>query len=109
MVRKTNITHDLARVDDIGRISRLLHALNEEQRITVLGYRDVPNYTPHQVASSLAAKALLNWTREQEGFYFLPTPPAVLIMYSTDERPGAQEECDRLIEALLALNVETSV
>ena len=30
-------------------------------------------------------------------------------MYSTDERPGAQEECDRLSEALPAFNVETTI
>lgn len=109
MVRKTNIIHDLARDDDIGTISRLPHAHNEEKRITVLGYRDVNNKTPYQVVSSPAAKALLNWTREQDGFYCLPTPPAVLIMYSTDERPGTQEECDRLSEALPAFNVETTI
>lgn len=35
---------------------------------------------------------MLEWSKKQEGHYYLPTPPAVLIIYNTGERDGADDE-----------------
>ena len=41
---------------------------------------------------SFKVKRLLEWSRKQDGYYYLPTTPAVLIIYNTEEREGADDE-----------------
>lgn len=47
------------------------------------------------------------WSEGQEGFFYLPTPPVVLIMYSTEDRQGAEDERLQLSEVLPDFNVQT--
>ena len=56
------------------------------------------------------AKRLLEWTKDsQEGFYFLPRPPQVLIMFNTAERHGANEEMMSIAEIMPKFNVHPTI
>lgn len=37
-------------------------------------------------------RRLLEWSKRMDGYYYLPTPPAVLIIFNTADREGADDE-----------------
>lgn len=82
--------------------------LTGKQRIDLLEHRDAKGKTPYQKSSN-TVRTLFRWIKRQQGFYFLPTPPTVLIMYSTENREGAEEECRDLLSILPKFNVKTTV
>ena len=66
-------------------------ALNETNRI---------GETAFSLATCESVKKLLEWSEEQKGFYYLSTPPTVLLMYSTSDRPGFDTEVMDFIDFL---------
>ena len=56
--------------------------------------------TAFALAKSLEVQSLLEWSVKQEGFYYLPTQPTVIVMYSSENRPGFDEEVDKFVKFL---------
>lgn len=55
----------------------------------MISFKNSADQTPLQVAQSFEIRNLLQWSLNQEGFYFLPSPPVVLMMYSTPHKEAA--------------------
>ena len=101
-----SVIHLLTHRRDSERLRKLLSALDPTQRQAILSLKDINNKTPLDVAFSYEVRQLLNWSSSQEGFYYLPTPPVVLIMYSTEDRQGAEEERMELSKVFPDFNVD---
>lgn len=101
----SSIIHLLSDRRDSGRLSKLLDAFDPSQREQILSYRDINGRTPREVACSYEVRQLLEWSSAQEGFYYLPKQPVVLIMYSTTDREGAEEERLELSKVFPQFNV----
>ena len=101
-----SVIHLLTHRRDSERLRKLLSALDPTQRQAILSLKDINNKTPLDVAFSYEVRQLLNWSSSQEGFYYLPTPPVVLIMYSTKDRQGAEEERMELSKVFPDFNVD---
>ena len=101
-----SVIHLLTHRQDSERLRKLLSALDPTQRQAILSLKDINNKTPLDVAFSYEVRQLLNWSSSQEGFYYLPTPPVVLIMYSTEDRQGAEEERMELSKVFPDFNVD---
>ena len=101
-----SVIHLLTRRQDSERLNKLLSAVDPSQRQAILSLKDINNKTPLDVAFSYEVRQLLNWSSSQEGFYYLPTPPVVLIMYSTEDRQGAEEERMELSKVFPDFNVD---
>ena len=56
--------------------------------------------TAFALAKSLGVQSLLEWSVKQEGFYYLPTQPTVIVMYSSEGRHGFDEEVNKFVEFL---------
>ena len=100
------IIHLLAEKRDHTRLHKLLQAFDDRQRQEILPYIDKSEKTAFEVARSYEIRQLLGWSSSQEGFYHLPTPPVVLIMYSTEDRQGAEEERMELSKVFPDFNVD---
>lgn len=72
-----------------------------------LAIKDIRGRTAVEVTRSYVVREQLMWSEGQEGFFYLPTPPVVLIMYSTEDRQGAEDERLQLSEVLPDFNVQT--
>ena len=68
-----------------------------EQRHLLLNHKDVDGKIAIEVARTDDIKHFLKWTSEQnDQHYFLQSQPNVIIMYTTDGRPGAENERSEL-------------
>ena len=66
-----------------------------------------PNYyrkKPSDLATETETQNLLLWAEDQIGYYTLVSPPNVLVIYSTDSRPGFEEELESLTNTLAILS-----
>ena len=81
--------------------------LDYKRRASILRHEDSNNKTPYQLTSSTALKNNLDPVTSI--FYFLPSQPEVLVIYSTDERHGAELECHQLCQALWKLQVNMTI
>ena len=65
--------------------------------------------SPLDFAKSFEFPNLISWSDAQEGFYYLPTPPSVLIMYTTSSSKNAEREKQDLIDAFPEFNVRVDI
>lgn len=104
-----NILHRLAcdLRDPTENLKELLNLLSTGQRQELLCQKDSNGNTPVMVARSLAVKELLDSSDTTESRnYFTPFPPTVLIMYTTLDRDGAEDERRNLEKVLPEFEVE---
>ena len=66
--------------------------MDSHLRNELLSTKNYADKIPQQLAQSFEIASLLEWSVAQEGFYYLPTPPAVIMMYSTLDRENADAE-----------------
>lgn len=86
------IVHLLVRQEEKTVLNNVLKAMDTELRNDMLSFKNYADQTPVQLAQSFEIQSLLSWSFEQDGFYYLPSPPAVIMMYSTLDREDAQLE-----------------
>lgn len=94
-----NLFHILAEnrvADSYEAMKKLLEASTVDIRNQFLSAHDFAGRTPLQLANTYKLRQLLEWSDSQEGFYYLQTPPVVLVMYSTENRDGAEQESQDL-------------
>ena len=107
---KTNLLHHLVDNHNFNMIHKLMYLASTAQIQRLLGLKDRNGKIPSELAQTDEIKALFSWVTAQhsERFYPLLTPPNLIIMYTTDGRPGAEAERDNLKKALphFILNVE---
>lgn len=106
-----NILHKLAirSTDELSlrKLEDLINLLNGGQCRTLLCQKDREGNTPTMRASTPAAKYLLECADStKSGSYYIPSPPTVLIMYTTQNRDGAEEERENLVKVLPEFEVE---
>lgn len=101
-----SILHMLARRNDSDRLLKLLNSLDSKRREELISSKDNSGKTALDVANSYSIRHILEWSFSQEGFYYLQTPPAVLVLYSTDERETAEQEMLELRRVLPQFNVD---
>ena len=101
-----SIIHHLTSRNDCARLRKVLQAFDDEQRQNILSHRNKSGKTALETAKPYEVRQLLAWSSSQEGFYYLPTPPVVLIMYSTEDRQGAEEERMELSKVFPDFNVD---
>ena len=94
--------HDLAQVillkeSDSRRVNQALLETNRNHK------------TPIDLATDAKLRTLLNWAREQVGFYPLLLPPKALMFYTTQNRAGHEKELESVVMALSRLSIETRV
>ena len=103
------ILHCLAERDDTKTMIKLLDAMGISKRENMLSAKNFCDLTTLDLARSYEFRQLIDWSRAQEGFYYLPTPPSVLIMYTTTNREGANKEKEALMQTFPVFNVEVDV
>ena len=100
------LLHQLAKRMELDLIGKLLQVTKDAAvQNSLLSKRNHAGETPLEEAQSYKVKRLLEWSDLQNGFYYLPTPPVVLLMAITTEREGAEEEIQRLDNAFPEFNV----
>ena len=57
------------------------------------------------MACDYKIRRLLEWSDAQEGFYYLLSPPVVLLMYTTENRDGAEQESQSIERAFPEFNI----
>lgn len=88
---------------------KLLNAMDENKRVDMLARKNFGGLTPMNLAKSYDFRHLIEWSEAQQGFYYLPTPPCVLVMYTTENRDGAEQERDDLLKALPEFNLRVEI
>lgn len=88
---------------------KLLDAMSFGKRADMLAQQNFGEQTPFDLAKSYEFRRLIDWSQAQQGFYYLPTPPSVLIMYTTANRDGAEIEKDDLLKAFPEFNVRVDI
>ena len=88
---------------------KLLNAMDENKRVDMLARKNFGGLTPMNLAKSYDFRHLIEWSEAQQGFYYLPTPPCVLVMYTTENREGAEQEKDDLLKALPEFNLRVKI
>lgn len=84
--------------------------LGEKHRLDALNKKNRRGETAYFTAKSDKIRELLGWSKQQEGFYHLSTPPTVLVMYSTTLRQDFDREIEDLLEVLRSeLNIVPTV
>ena len=101
--------HLTSKLDHYESTRRFLSKLSENDRIKALSCRNNNGKTPHGVAKSQRLKSMLSWAKKQKGYYYLPTAPEVLIMYSTIDREEAEEESNPLEQVLSGFRLQPTV
>ena len=101
-----SIIHHLTSRNDCARLRKVLQAFDDQQRQNILSHMNTSGKTALETAKPYEVRQLLAWSSSQEGFYYLPTPPVVLIMYSTEDRQGAEEERMELSKVFPDFNVD---
>ena len=86
------IVHLLVRLGEKVALSNVLAAMNAELRHDTLSLKNYAEKTPRQLAQSFEIAELLKWSVQQSGFYYLPSPPAVILMHSTEVE--GNEDCN---------------
>ena len=98
------VLHILAKqnenADIIKRFLNGLESFNPQCRIDALDKRNRRGETSYSVARSDGVRKFLWWSEYQDGFYYLSTPPVVLVMYSTTGRPYFDGEIRQLLDVL---------
>ena len=101
------ILHSLARrgTDDkyVVTLKRLLGEMSPGERSYWLNVENFAHKKPVEVCVSYETKLLLDCASMNQDRYFMPTPPQVLIFYSTINREGADQEAKNLEEAFHGL------
>ena len=95
----------LSQRGDRERLQKLLDSMDDEQRRFVMSLRDLSSKTPYDYAKEYRVRHLLEWSSRQDGFYYLPTPPKVILLYSTENRDGADSEVMALDKVLPRFNI----
>ena len=110
-VKNTCLLHWLAAKDEISKIRRILSNISEQQRHDLMAHTDEEGRTVQQVANTLGINQFLEWTTSQQltNHYYLSTPVAVLVMYTTVDRPDADDEAYKLQEILSEFKIYASV
>lgn len=98
--------HMLAQRGDCDRLQKLLDSMDDQMRNDMMSLKDINLKTPYNYATEYKVRHLLEWSSRQDGFYYLPKPPKVIVMYSTDDRDGAEQEVDSLEKALPKFRVK---
>lgn len=84
--------------------------MEDEKKQEMLSKLNFSGKTAQQTGDTYEIRQLLSWVQTQEGFYFMPTPPEVLIFYSTHKRKRhAEEEKDSIIGAFKVIGIEPEV
>ena len=100
------LLHVLANQSKIADIQRLLNTMTFDERSRMLAARNHAGKTPLEVTPSYKVRLLLEWSDSQQGFYYLQTPPVVLMMAITKGREeGADKEIKQLENAFPEFNV----
>ena len=98
------VLHILAKhngnADIIKRFLNGLESFNPQCRIDALDKRNRRGETSYSVARTDGVRKFLWWSEYQDGFYYLATPPVVLVMYSTTGRPYFDREITQLLDVL---------
>ena len=97
--------HILASRSEHEYLERLLRGMSAEQRIRMSTSQNHRGETVYDVAKSYKVKRILQWSDSQEGYYYLQTPPVVLMMPILNDREQAQEEIVQLETAFPQFNV----
>ena len=97
--------HILASRSEHEYLERLLRGMSAEQRIRMSTSRNHRGETVYDVAKSYKVKRILQWADLQEEYYYLRTPPVVLMMPILNDREQAQEEIVQLETAFPQFNV----
>ena len=104
-----NLLHCLAERDDINSTMKLLNVMDQHVRAEALAKKNFGGRSPLDFAKSFEFRNLMSWSDAQEGFYYLPTPPSVLIMYTTSSRESVEREKQDLIDAFPEFNVRVDI
>ena len=100
------LLHVLANQSKIADIQRLLNTMTFDERSRMLAARNHAGKTPLEVTPSYKVRLLLEWSDSQQGFYYLQTPPVVLMVAMTKGREeGADEEIKQLENAFPVFHV----
>ena len=99
------VFHILAQRGDSDRLQKLLDAVDDEKRAEIMSLQDTNLRTPYNYARQYKVRHLLEWSSRQEGFYYLPAAPKVIVMYSTQDRHGAEQETEALDKVLPRFNI----
>ena len=91
---------------DRERLQKLLDSMDDGQRRFVISLRDINLKTPYDYARAYKVRHLLEWSSGQDGFYYLPSPPEVIVLASTEDRPGAEQEMGALDSVLPRFNID---
>ena len=94
------VFHILAQRGDSDRLKKLLDAVDDEKRAEIMSLRDTNLRTPYDHAREYKVRHLLEWSSRQEGFYYLPAAPKVIVIYSTENRHSAEQETEALEKVL---------
>ena len=86
-------------------IKKLLQSCPLEVKNRLLSHRNFAGKTPLHIATNYNMRRFLEWSDEQQDGY-LQTPPVVLLMYTTENRDGAERESQNLERALPEFGLE---
>ena len=101
------VLHSLARRgtkdQNVKTLKRLLGEMSPGERSRWLNVENFAHKKPVEVCVSYETRQLLDCALMKQDRYFMPTPPHVLIFYSTIDRKGADQEATNLKEAFQGL------
>lgn len=81
-------------------IQKYLHLLDDQSRKSVLSFKNRLGKTAVDITNGSEIESLLQWSKKQDGFYYLSNPPTVLLMYSTIAREGFEVEVEAFVRAM---------
>lgn len=100
------ILHLLAERNDFALVKKLLSSVSSKHRNELLASRNRNSRTPLAVAKSKPMKTLLEWSELQQDYYYLATPPVVLIMHTTEGGSRGESAREALETALKKFEVQ---
>ena len=94
--------------DSVTVLNQFLPHIKISGRLSIMSRQNFAGRTPLGMACDYKIRGLLEWSDSQEGFYYLLSPPVVLLMYTTENRDGAEQESQSIERAFPEFNIPIS-
>lgn len=111
-VEETLFLHYLAEKEKLVTMKHLLAKANAAQIQTLEDLKDTDGRTALELARNNDVKSFLNWAyprrKDKHESYHLTSPPNLIIVYTTNDRPGAETELWQLEKVLPQFNINVT-
>ena len=91
--------------DSVTVLNQFLPHIKISGRSSIMSRQNFAGRTPLDMDCDYKIRRLLEWSDAQEGFYYLLSPHVVLLMYTTENREGTEQESQSIERAFPEFNI----